>query len=84
LCLKSLAKGTAPWIHDIRLWHLEGKGSTRLPHHEGGSLVNRWLFSRRWIDTIENGLQGPDPTHMLMRLNAAPNLCTRIRTCRRK
>jgi GT2 family glycosyltransferase len=66
LCLKSIAKGTAPWIHDIRLWHLEGKGSTRRPHHEGGSIVNRWLFSNTWMPMIENGLLGRTPTHPLM------------------
>ncbi len=66
LCLKSIAKGAAPWIHDIRLWHLEGKGSTRRPHHEGGSIVNRWLFSNTWMPMIENGLLGPTPTHALM------------------
>jgi GT2 family glycosyltransferase len=66
LCLKSIEKGTAPWIHDIRLWHLEGKGSTRRPPHEGGSIVNRWLFSNRWMPMIENGLLGPTPTHALM------------------
>ena len=48
LSLKSIASGTVPWLHDIRMWHLEGKGSTRLPPHEGGTLVNRWLFSRKW------------------------------------
>ncbi len=67
LCLKSIGKGVAPWIHDIRLWHLEGKGSTRRPHHEGGSLVNRWLFSSRWMAMIENGLLGPNPSHALLR-----------------
>ena len=72
LCLKSLAKGTAPWIHDIRLWHLEGKGSSRQPHHEGGSMVNRWLFSATWMPMIENGLQGPAPTHALMQPPVAP------------
>jgi GT2 family glycosyltransferase len=66
LCLKSIARGTAPWIHDIRLWHLEGKGSTRRPHHEGGSLVNRWLFSSRWMTVIADGLLGPNPSHALM------------------
>lgn len=74
LCLKSIAAGTAPWLHDIRLWHLEGKGSTRRPHHEGGSLVNRWLFSSRWIEMIENGLLGPEPTHALLRATAVPEL----------
>jgi hypothetical protein len=74
LCLKSIARGTAPWIHDIRLWHLEGKGSTRRPHHEGGSLVNRWLFSSRWMTVIANGLQGPSPSHPLMQPGASPDL----------
>ncbi len=63
LSLKSIAAGTVPWLHDIRMWHLEGKGSTRLPPHEGGSVVNRWLFSRRWSDLIEGGLKGPTPTY---------------------
>jgi GT2 family glycosyltransferase len=72
LCLKSIARGTAPWIHDIRLWHLEGKGSTRRPHHEGGSIVNRWLFSSTWMAMIENGLKGPAPTHALMEPTVSP------------
>jgi GT2 family glycosyltransferase len=72
LCLKSIEKGTAPWIHDIRLWHLEGKGSTRSASHEGGSIVNRWLFSSTWMSTLENGLIGPTPTHPLMQLSGAP------------
>ncbi len=63
LSLKSIAAGTVPWLHDIRMWHLEGKGSTRLPPHEGGSAVNRWLFSRRWSAMVEAGLKGPSPTY---------------------
>ena len=66
LCLKSIGKGVAPWLQDIRMWHLEGKGSTRLLQHEGGSMVNRWLFSQTWIGTIEAGLRGPAPDHPLM------------------
>jgi GT2 family glycosyltransferase len=66
LCLKSFTQGTPAWLHDLRLWHLEGKGSTRRPHHEGGSLVNRWLFTRQWTGTITAGLTGPNPTHRLM------------------
>jgi GT2 family glycosyltransferase len=54
LCLKSLEGGVSPWMHDIRLWHLEGKGSTRRPVHEGGSLINRWLFSKRWTGLIKD------------------------------
>jgi GT2 family glycosyltransferase len=74
LCLKSIAKGTPPWIHDIRMWHLEGKGSIRAPHHEGGSLVNRWLFSSRWRTIIEEGLLGPHPSHALMRSSAGSDV----------
>jgi len=66
LCLKSIARGTAPWLQDIKMWHLEGKGSTRQPHHEGGSIVNRWLFSTRWMPAIDNGLTGPAPSHPLL------------------
>jgi GT2 family glycosyltransferase len=71
LCLKSLEQGTPTWLHDLRLWHLEGKGSTRRPHHEGGSLVNRWSFTRRWSQVIAAGLTGPHPTHALMAQAAA-------------
>ncbi len=61
MCLKSVATGVAPWMHDIRLWHLEGKGSTRQPAHEGAIMVNRWLFSRNWSGVIAQGLRGPSP-----------------------
>jgi GT2 family glycosyltransferase len=64
LCLKSLQRGTPVWLHDIRFWHLEGKGSTRRPPHEGGSAVNRWLFTRRWADVLASeGLLGRTPTN---------------------
>jgi GT2 family glycosyltransferase len=72
LCLKSMGKGTAPWLHDIRMWHLEGKGSIRQPPHEGGSLVNRWLFSRTWAATIEAGLKGSAPTIPLLQTARMP------------
>jgi GT2 family glycosyltransferase len=64
LCLKSIRAGTAPWLQDLRMWHLEGKGSTRLAQHEGGSLINRWLFSRHWLPMIADGLCGPAPSRM--------------------
>jgi GT2 family glycosyltransferase len=67
LCLKSLGRGTAPWLHNIRMWHLEGKGSTRLPPHEGGSIVNRWLFSSRWSGMIEALVLGQTPSHPMFR-----------------
>ena len=70
LCLKSLRQGVPVWMHDIRFWHLEGKGSTRRPPHEGGSLVNRWLFSRRWANFIADGILGTAPIHPLLQMKA--------------
>ena len=61
LCLRSLAGGIPVWIHDIPFWHMEGKGSTRRPIHEGGSLINRWHFTRSWTDMLGTGLLGPAP-----------------------
>ena len=71
LCLKGIRTGVVPWIHDIRLWHLEGQGSHRLPVHEGGSLVNRWLFTSTWSEMVANGLDGPSPTHPMVHAPAA-------------
>ena len=76
LCLKSIRAGTVPWIHDIRLWHLEGQGSHRLPVHEGGSLVNRWLFTSKWSEVVSNGLLGPEPTNpILQEPRPVPSAC---------
>ena len=72
LCLKSIEAGTAPWLHDVKMWHLEGKGSTRLPVHNGGSLVNRWIFSSKWGATISDGLLGPHPTNPTFKNSGRP------------
>jgi GT2 family glycosyltransferase len=74
LCLKSIAAGIAPWMHDVKLWHLEGKGSIRLPTHEGGSIVNRWLFNKRWANTVMPDMLGPAPCHPLLAAEARPIL----------
>ena len=66
LALKSLQVGAPTWLHDLPLWHLEGKGSTRRPVHEAGALVNRWLFTRRWGGLIEASLTGRTPPHPLL------------------
>jgi len=66
LCLRSLGAGMAPWLHDIRLYHLEGAGSTRGRAQEGALLVNRWLFASRWAASIRAGLHGIEPTHALL------------------
>ena len=63
LCLKSLEAGRPAWLHDAKLWHLEGKGSDRQPQHEGGAVVNRWLFTKSWQDLLQDGLMGPTPHH---------------------
>jgi GT2 family glycosyltransferase len=67
LCLRSLMAGMPPWLHDIRLWHLEGKGGSGSAAAAGASFVNRWQFSRAWAGAIRNGLLGPAPTHRLLR-----------------
>jgi GT2 family glycosyltransferase len=73
LCLKSIEKGIVPWLHDIKLWHLEGKGSgTRQAAHEGASIVNRWLFNRRWIGAIIPEMLGARPRHPLLQVPPLP------------
>lgn len=71
LCLKSLQADAPAWVHDLRLWHLEGKGSRRMPQHEGGSLLNRWLFSRTWETTIVPDIAGRTPRHRLLQAQSA-------------
>jgi GT2 family glycosyltransferase len=71
LCLKSLQKGISPWIHDVKLWHLEGKGSDRLLVHEGASIVNRWLFNKRWAGKVIPNLLGPLPNLSLLKIEQA-------------
>ena len=66
LCLKSLAKESPVWVHDIPMWHLEGNGAKRLAPHDGGALLNRWLFSRTWHSMIVPDLIGPAPPHRLL------------------
>lgn len=66
-CLRSLQEGVPAWLQDVRFWHLEGKGSVRRPVHEGGSLVNRWYFTRRWGGLIEKSLSGRRPSHPALR-----------------
>jgi GT2 family glycosyltransferase len=66
LCLRSLERGFPAWIHDLDLWHLEGKGSTRKLPHEGGSSVNRWLFTQKWARTLQRGLLDPAPTNRIL------------------
>jgi len=66
LCLRSLAGGVAPWLHDLKLWHLEGGGGTRHEPHEGAAHVNRWLFTTRWRGVGAEGLLGRNPSHPLL------------------
>ena len=61
LCLKSLAKGQSAWLQPLPFWHLEGKGSARRHVHEGGSLVNRWHFTRTWGELIAFDMNGREP-----------------------
>jgi hypothetical protein len=68
LCLKSWERDSPPWLFDLKLWHLEGKGGARHAVHEAGAAVNRWLFTDKWMAFIEDGRLGAAPA----RLEAAP------------
>jgi GT2 family glycosyltransferase len=72
LCLKSWEQGVPPWIHTVRMWHLEGKGGTRESVHDAAAVVNRWLFSKTWRAFIEDGLLGADAA----RLQSTPKTLT--------
>ncbi|MBN8993908.1 MAG: hypothetical protein J0H94_01690 [Rhizobiales bacterium] len=74
LSLKSTEQGVVPWLHDIKLWHLEGKGSgARHAAHEGASIVNRWLFNRRWAKAIIPEMLGARPRHPLLQVPPLPD-----------
>jgi hypothetical protein len=70
LCLKSLQAGFPAWLHDNRMWHLQGRGAQLAPEQEGGALVNRWHFGRTWTSTMVPDLLGRMPRHPLLRANA--------------
>ena len=58
------------------------QGLGRHASHEGGSIVNRWHFSRTWMPMIENGLMGSAPTHALIQspgLHTTRGLKRRVR-----
>ena len=59
LCLKSWREGGEVWLHNVPMWHLEGKGSSRRAAHEGGSMINRWHFTQTWLQTVRNEFDGP-------------------------
>lgn len=61
LCLRSLEAGRPAWIHNLPFWHLESKGSTHQPMHDGGRLVNRWNLTSRWGEFVKVELNGQRP-----------------------
>lgn len=63
LCLKSIEAGRLPWLHDAPLWHMQGRSAPRRPQHEGGAVVNRWLFTRSWSEMVHEGLLGGAPAY---------------------
>ena len=49
LCLRSTAVGQPIWYcADVKLWHMEGKGSKKLSSHEGAKRLNRWHLTHKW------------------------------------
>jgi GT2 family glycosyltransferase len=59
LCLKSFTAGKAAWLHYLPFLHFEGKGSAYRPAQEGGSLVNRWHFTKVWGEIVKKNIHGP-------------------------
>lgn len=48
-CLRSRAAGQPVWYcADVKLWHMEGKGSKNLPSHDGAKRLNRWYLTHKW------------------------------------
>jgi GT2 family glycosyltransferase len=49
LCLRSAVLGAPVWYcAEVKLWHMEGKGSKSRPASRGAAALNRWQFTRRW------------------------------------
>jgi len=67
ICLKSIAAGVPPWLHDLHFWHLDWKRDIDPAAYKGGSIVNRWLFSASWGDRIAENLSGRMPAHPAFR-----------------
>jgi GT2 family glycosyltransferase len=61
LCLKSFVAGRPAWLQDLPFWQMAGGGSARYRAQEGGALVNRWTFSRKWAGLIAGTLNGKTP-----------------------
>ena len=59
LCLKSFTAGKPAWLHYLPFLHFEGKGSAYRPAQEGGSLVNRWHFTKVWGEIVKKSIHGP-------------------------
>jgi GT2 family glycosyltransferase len=64
LSLRCWQAGGEVWMHNLPMWHLEGKGSIRRTNHEGGSIVNRWHFTKTWASIIQPDFMGPDPLRL--------------------
>ena len=61
LCLRSLQAGRPAWIQRLPFWHLESRGSSHHPSHDGGRIVNRWNLTRRWAELVASELCGENP-----------------------
>jgi hypothetical protein len=61
LCLKSFLAGRPAWLQDLSFWHMADGGRLRSRVQEGGALVNRWRFARKWGGLINETLNGEAP-----------------------
>ena len=70
LCLKSLHAGAPAWLHDQRMWHLEGKGAQ--PAGAGRRCAAEPLALRAHVEwTIVPHLLGRTPRHHLLQARSA-------------
>jgi hypothetical protein len=60
LCLRSFEAGTPVWLHDLPFSYLEAKASSR-PAPGAIMLVNQWLLTSRWGESVKARLNGLDP-----------------------
>ncbi len=58
-CLRSSQAGTAPWLHDLPLWQLDGMANAHSPQQAGGAIFNRWLLTKTWAPSLGREAAAP-------------------------
>jgi hypothetical protein len=61
LCLRSLRRGVAAWVHPMPMLHFARRNPLRPEPSRGGAIFNDWLLHRQWDAMIVPALLGRDP-----------------------